>query len=246
MEISPGLSRTKLVARLQDERNPAVLGAYIGHRAWQVRQAAIIGLGNTGSPDAEPYLLQVLAAGRDDLDLTSANSALGRVGSTAALPALTGLIHHRNEDVKCSAIRALGLLGDSSLTPVFVDALADRSWPSKLYAMEAIHRTADERAVGAVSERLRVILSRDRTRVVLPWSEVMYALDYLRRWQTADPKARDAIDWVGSHRLDRLLETERTWFASTFEQAPTGDVAEEGKPTRISEGPRSSRRAPRE
>ena len=78
-----------------------------------------------------------------------------RVGSKAALPALTRLIHHRNEDVKCSAIHALGLLGDSSLTPVLLEALSDRSWASKLYAMEAIHRNADERAVVAVSERLR-------------------------------------------------------------------------------------------
>ena len=67
----------------------------------------------------------------------------------------------------------------------------------------------------------------------------MYALDYLRRWETADPKARDAIDWVRSDRLDRLQATERAWFASTFEQARTSDVAEGGKPTRISERPRS-------
>lgn len=216
MGIDPGLSRTKLVARLSEERDAEVLGAFIGHRAWQVRLEAIKSLGQTGSPDAEPYLLQVLATSTDESDLTFANAALCRVGSRAAIAALTGLIHHPTDDVKCSAINALEVLGDSSLTPVYLDALSDRSWASKMYAMKAIHRNGDERAIGPVIDRLHAILSRDRGRVVRPWSEVMYALDYLRRWEPADPRSRSAIEWVRSNRLDRLQIEERTWFESTF------------------------------
>jgi HEAT repeat protein len=133
--IEVGLSRTKLVERLRVERDPEVLGAFIDHRAWQVRWEAIESLGKSESPAAERYLLKVLATSSDKSDLPLANSALGRVGSRAAIPALAELIHDSVEDVKVSAIHALGGLGDSTLTPLYLDALSDRSWVAKWSAM---------------------------------------------------------------------------------------------------------------
>ncbi len=215
MRIDPKLPRAKLVALIRDERDPAVLGTFLDHHAWQVRWAAIKSLGETGSPAAEVYLLRVLDSPRDQDDLTFANAALSRVGSEAAIPALTGLIHHPVDDVRCSAINALGILGDSSLTPVYLDALSDRSWAAKSYAMGAIHQNADERAIGPVVARLHVILSRERTRHVMPWTEVMYALDFLQRWST-DARSQEAIAWVRAKRLDRLQDDERAWFDATF------------------------------
>ncbi len=216
MGIEHGLSRAKLVERLQEERDPEVLGTYIGHRAWQVRIAAIQGLGKSDSPAAERYLLQVLATSSDDFDLSSANAALSRVGSEASIPALTRLIHHPVDDVKGSAINTLTVLGDHSLTPVYLDALSDRSWTAKWYAMAAIHRKGDARAIRPVAERLRKALSRERKTAILGWSEVMYALDFLGRWREADPIADRTIEWVRSDRLDRLQSDEREWFLSTF------------------------------
>jgi hypothetical protein len=216
MGIEGGLSRTKLVERLRDERDPEVLGAFVGHRAWQVRLEAIQSLGKSGSPAAEPHLLQVISTSRDKGDLTFANAALGQVGSRAAIPALSGFIHHPVEDVKSSAIRALGVLGDSSLTPLYLDALSDRSWIAKWSALGAIHRNADGRAVGPVIKRRRTILSSERRTIVGGWSEVMYALDFLNRWRTTDSTASEAIEWVRSNRLDRLQTDERAWFVATF------------------------------
>jgi HEAT repeat protein len=216
MAVDPNLSRTALVARMREERDPDVLGAFTSHRAWQVRVAAIESLGKTGSPAAEPYLLEVLATSDDQYDLTFANSALSRVGSKVAIPALTALVHHPVEDVRCSAISALGVLGDPSLTPIYLDALSDRSWAAKLYAMKAIHQNGDERAIGPVVNRVHAILGRERTRIVVPWTEIMYALDYLRRWESADPRPQEAIEWVRSSRLGRLQKDERRWFESTF------------------------------
>ena len=204
------------MARLHDERDPEVLGQFIGHPAWQVRLEAIQSLGESGSPAAEPHLLQVLAKSRDKADLSFANAALGRVGSQAAIPALAGFIHHPAEDVKSSAIHALGVLGDSSLTPIYLDALSDRSWVAKWYAMGAIHRNGDARAAGPVIERLRAVLTRDRKTAVGGWSEVMYGLDFLRRWRDTDPSAAQMIEWVRSKSLDRLDPHEREWFESTF------------------------------
>jgi HEAT repeat protein len=102
--IEAGLSRAKLIQRLRVERDPEILGAYIGHRAWQVRWEAIEGLGRSQSPAAEKYLLQVLAASDNKYDLSLANGALGKVGSRAAIPALMGFVHHPVVDVKCTAI----------------------------------------------------------------------------------------------------------------------------------------------
>ncbi len=215
MSIDPKLPRAKLIALIRDERDPEVLGTFTDHRAWQVRLEAIGSLGKTGSPAAEGYLLSVLASHRDKYDVPFANAALSRVGSKAAIPALTELIHDPVDDVKCSAINALGVLGDSSLTPVYLDALSDRSSTAKWYAMGAIHQNGDQRAIGPVVARLRVILARERMRVVMPWTEVMYALDFLRRWNM-DARSQEAIDWVRAGRLGRLQDDERTWFDSTF------------------------------
>jgi HEAT repeat protein len=211
-----GLSRTKLADRLRKERDPEVLGGYVDHPAWQVRFEAIQSLGESNSPAAERHLLQVLANSHDKADLSSANAALGRVGSHAAIPALAGLIHHPVEDVKCSAIHALGLLGDGSLTPLYLDALSDRSWVAKWYAIGAIHRNGDQRAVGPVIDRMHAVLSRDRKTAVGGWTEVMYGLDFLGRWQTTNPSAAQTIEWVRSNRMDRLHPTEREWFETTF------------------------------
>jgi len=218
MGIEAGLSRTKLRERLQAERDPDVLGDFISHPAWQVRWAAIESLGKADSPAAERHLLQVLATTRDDGDLALANAALGRVGSRAAIQALSGLVHHNVDDVKCSAINALSLLGDSSLTPLYLDALSDRSWIAKWYAVMAIHRNGDERAIRPVSDRLRSVLGRDRRTVIGGWSEVMYALDFLRRWP-ADASANSTIEWART-RIHRLQPDERTWLESTFGSQP--------------------------
>jgi HEAT repeat protein len=214
--IEVGLSRTKLVERLRVERDPEVLGAFIDHRAWQVRWEAIESLSKSESPTAEHYLLKVLATNRDKADLPIANAALGRVGSRAAIPALADLIHHRDEDVKGSAIHALGVLGNSTLTPLYLDALSDRSWVAKWMAMGAIHRNGDERAVGPVVVRLRAVLNHERRTNVGGWTEPMYALDFLKRWQAVDASARNTIEWVRSNRLDRLQPEERDWFVKTF------------------------------
>jgi HEAT repeat protein len=207
--------RQPLIARLQSERDPEVLGRYVHDRAWQVRWAAIQSLGKSESLDAEAPLLEVLAENEPN-DLPFANTALGRVGSKAAIAALTGLIHHPIEDVKASAIRALESLGDASLTPTFLDALSDRSWVAKWYAMAAIAAHADERAIDAVNERLRASLRRDRKTSVAGMTEVMYALTYLGRWRPTHPDADEAIRWVREEAIGRLHPNERTWFDATF------------------------------
>lgn len=126
----PAETRQQLVDRLRIERDPVVLGRYVHHAAWQVRWAAIQALGESGSAGAEAPLLAVLRD-NDPKDFPLANAALGKVLSKAAIPALAALVHHRIDDVKASAMAALGSLGDPSLTPIYLDALTDRSWVAR-------------------------------------------------------------------------------------------------------------------
>jgi HEAT repeat protein len=212
----PGETRQKLVARLTAERDPEVLGQYVHHRAWQVRWAAIESLGKSGSPEAEGPLLAVLRTNLDVRDYPWANAALGRVGSKAAVPALIALMHHRIEDVKGSAIAALGAIGDASLTPTYLDALSDRNWVAKWAAMGAIARNADERAIAPVSERVRSILSRERKRDLGGTTELMYALEFLERWSSSSMVAAETIRWVRANALARLHKEERAWFDTKF------------------------------
>jgi hypothetical protein len=152
------------VRRLQVVPDCTVLLPLVRHRWPQVRHAAIGALAVCrADPRAEAALLGVLADTSDDYDRISANAALSRCGTAAAIPALAAQIHHHKDDVKCSAVYALAQIGDASILPVFLDALTDRSWAAKWYAMSAIARHGDEQATEPVCERVRVILAKPRS-----------------------------------------------------------------------------------
>jgi HEAT repeat protein len=208
----PKETRQQLVQRLATERDPAVLGPYLRHGSWQVRWVAMESLGKSASPMAEVPLIELLGDDPEPKDVALIHATLGKVGSQAAIDALVRRIHHPNDDVKASAIAALQRLGDASLTPTYLDALSDRSWVAKWYAMSAIAAHGDERALDAVCERLRSSLSRQRKTNIGGATEVMYALEYLNRWRTSNQAAEDTIRWVQSKAMDRLHPAERVWF----------------------------------
>jgi hypothetical protein len=125
---------------------------------------------------------------------------------------LARFIHHPKEDVKASAINALQEVGDPSLTPLYLDALGDRSWVGKDYAMKAIHAHGDVRAIEPVMARIRAILSRDRKTKMGGWSELMYAVGYLKRWEATDGRISRFLQQVRHERWARLSEQERDWW----------------------------------
>ena len=128
----------------------------------------------------------------------------------AAIPALAAEIHHPTDDVKCSAIYALEQIGDSSLLPIFLDALTDRSAAAKWYAMSAISRHGNEQAVGPVCDRVRVILRRQRKHKQLPESELLCTLKFLAQHQD-DAAARETLSWVAEKRTAYLTDDESRW-----------------------------------
>lgn len=207
--------RRDRLGRIGSERDPHVLGQFALRSRGVERMEALVTLGEMGSPEAEPYLIEVIRGEPDPFATPMANASLGKVGSTRAIPYLTRFIHHPVEDVKQSAIAALSALGDASLTPVYLDALSDRSWGAKWYAMKAIHQRGDERAIGPVAERVKIILAKKPKTNIGGWSELMYALDFLRKWSERSSEARAMLAWAaGRQRFFR--DPELAWYENTF------------------------------
>jgi HEAT repeat protein len=125
-------------------------------------------------------------------------------------PAHAAQIHHPKDDVKSSAINALAEVGNASILPVLLDALTDRSAVAKWYAMIAVDRHGDQRAIEPVCERVRVILSRQRNRQQAPRSELLAALQFLARHRD-DPRAETTLAWAISKRFAYLTDDEAHW-----------------------------------
>jgi hypothetical protein len=223
---SPRASR---LDRISAERNPHVLGRFVLASRGVEQMEAIEAIRQLGRPEAEPYLIEMIQGPPDRFAFPGANAALASVGSAAAIPHLTRLIHSPIEDVKQSAINALASVGDASLTPLFLDALADRSWGAKWYAMKAIHDRADERAIGPVVERVKVILTRKPKTNIGGWSELMYAVDFLRLWSDRSEVARSTLKWADGRR-EFMRDPERAWYDRTFRSA--ADLASGTVPAR--------------
>lgn len=195
----------------------AVLLSLVHHRWPQVRHSAISALGNCRDPRAEAELIAVLRTSKDDYDLVYANEALGRCGSTGAVPALAAQIHDRAEDVKTSALLALDQICDSSDLPLFLDALQDRSWTAKWCAMKGIANHGDERAIGPVCDRVRAILARQRGRSQGPQSELVLALKFLSLYSESS-KAASTISWAVTTRWSFLQQVEQNWVRQHLPQ----------------------------
>jgi hypothetical protein len=197
--------------RLPEIPDCTVLLPLVSHPWGQVRHAAMSALGKCqADPQAEAALIDVLATTSDDYDRIYANAALGECGTAAAIPALAAEIHHPTDDVKCSAIYALEQIGDSSLLPIFLDALTDRSAAAKWYAITAISRHGNEQAVGPVCDRVRVILRRQRKHKQLPESELLSTLKFLAEHHV-DAAARETLSWVAEKRAAYLTDDEARW-----------------------------------
>ncbi len=183
-----------------------------GDPRWQVRHAALSVLGSCASPRAEEALLEVLDASEEVHDLVYAAAALGKVGTPRAVPALTRLaLRGPSEDVKTSALAALTKIGDASLLPVFLEALADRNAHVRGYAMAALARHGDERAVSPVIDRVTQIVSRERKQKTLP-SELIRGLEFLLRYAATDARIPALLRTIQQKRRDRLFPEEQRWM----------------------------------
>jgi len=103
-----------------------------------LRSAAVDVLGNLGSPDAVPFLVQ--AAGDPEEDVRSRVAhALGKLGDSSALPTLVEMLQDQRWPVRANAAQSLGSIGEPSARP----------------ALEAMHADPNEHARNAAEAALQ-------------------------------------------------------------------------------------------
>jgi HEAT repeat protein len=197
------------LGHLSEVPDCTVLLPLVEHK-WSVIRHDAIGALEKCRPDPriETALLSLLAATDDDYDRICVNAALGSCGTATAISALAAQIHHRTDDVKCSAVFALARIGDESTLPIFLDALTDRSLVARQYALRAISQHGNEQAIPAIRDRVHAILARRKRSAQ---SELLGCLQFLARYPN-DDQARATLSWVTDKRLDYLTAHEVGWI----------------------------------
>ena len=97
--------------------NPKEVEKYTYSDRWMIRQEAIKRLGEIGNDKSIERLIKILKTSEDKYDLIYTNSALGKLRAKSAVPVLLKHINSKKIDVACSAIYALGEIGDKSAIP---------------------------------------------------------------------------------------------------------------------------------
>ncbi|MED3561501.1 HEAT repeat domain-containing protein, partial [Bacillus xiapuensis] len=142
--------------------NETELIAKLKSKDYEIRNDAIEALGEFKTEEAENALIEFIETSKDPFDIVTAIVSLGKCGTQRCISYLIKLLQHPNQDVRCSAIYSLGILGNSTLTPVFINALNHRCPVTKAYAVSAIKKHGDERAISAICDYIKKYVSRKR------------------------------------------------------------------------------------
>ncbi len=97
---------------------------------------------------AEEYFVPFLSPDAHSFDVYCAVLGLRDCGTKSSVPHLVPLLHHPDQDVKCTSILTIAHLAGAEQTELFVRALQDPTYRDKAYAARAIEVAADGRAVG--------------------------------------------------------------------------------------------------
>lgn len=187
------------IIRLLDDRRTAV------------KQSAIEALKVFNCPKAEEALIGVIKQSTDEYELTYANAALSKIGTKQAVPYLINLLKHPKSNVICSALWALKELGDTSLLPVFLDVLSNRSPEVKTYAMLCINKHGNETAINPVIERVKFLLKRKRN---IERNDLILALEFISGFVDEHEEIYNLFDWIKTKKWDFLFNFEKDWITS--------------------------------
>jgi HEAT repeat protein len=179
-----------------DERCVAPLCSALRDGDWQVREVAIDGLGQIGSPAVE-LLVKLL---RDWDVRKSVIAALGKIRDERVLEPL--LLQLRNDEFKDDAVRALVELGEPAVSRLIkalkdkdenvrkqavlalgqikhvealdplIDMLADSDWFTRLMAAAALEAIGDERGRDAIKPLMKdpdMVVRMRVERILVKW-----------------------------------------------------------------------------
>ena len=135
------------LSKYGDEQAVPLLVKALSDREASLRAAAALGLGLTKSQAAVSPLLDRLAAETDAEALAEMLRALGRIGNSRAIPALSeragagGFFSRTPSQVRVEAVRALGEIGGDAARAVLQPLLRDRNGEVRDAAVKALSPT---------------------------------------------------------------------------------------------------------
>lgn len=186
------------LGEMGDERCVEPLARALRDGDWQVREVAIEAMGQVGSPAVETLLkllrdwevrkYAILALGkirdervlgplmlqlRNDEFKDDAIHALVELGEPA-VEKLIGALRDKDENVRKSAVLALGRIKNSDAITPLIDMLGDQDWFTRLTAAAALESIGDERGREAIKPLLKdpdMVVKMRVERILAKWKK---------------------------------------------------------------------------
>lgn len=186
------------LGEMGDERCVEPLARALRDGDWQVREVAIEALGQVGSPAVETLLkllrdwdvrkYAILALGkirdervldplmhqlRNDEFKDDAINALVELGEPAVARLITAL-KDKDENVRKSAVLALGRIKNSEAIDPLINMLSDTDWFTRLTAAAALESIGDERGREAIKPLLKdpdMVVKMRVERILAKWKK---------------------------------------------------------------------------
>jgi HEAT repeat protein len=186
------------LGEMGDERCVEPLARALRDGDWQVREVAIEALGQVGSPavetlikllrdwDVRKYAILALGKIRDERVLDplmhqlrndefkdDAINALVELGEPA-VPRLIAALKDKDENVRKSAVLALGRIKNSAAIDPLIEMLGDKDWFIRLTAAAALESIGDERGREAIKPLLKdpdMVVKMRVERILAKWKK---------------------------------------------------------------------------
>ncbi len=133
------------LAQLGDVAIPAMCDSLVHRRDHEARVAALVDALAASVGDPDEALLE-LTKSKDPAVVCDAAHILGRRQSTGALPVLTALLDHGDDNVSVNAIEALGRIGGQKSVDRLIRVLESGNFFRVFPAIEVVGRLGDVRA----------------------------------------------------------------------------------------------------
>lgn len=186
---------------------------FIDDKRTAVRYRAIQTLYKCKHPVVEDALIKVIDESQDQYDLYYASGSLSDIGTIKSIPHLIRLLERAKGDAKCVTLYALEVLGDSTLLPIFIEAMQDRSSAVKSYALSGLLKYGDETAIDVVYKRVKTILTRKRK---IKSDELVPAFEFLNRYKENHKRIQQLFEWIQSKKWDYLFDEEKDWYINNI------------------------------
>lgn len=186
------------LGEMGDERCIEPLARALRDGDWQVREVAVEGLGQVGSPavellvkllrdwDVRKYAILALGKIRDERVLDplmlqlrndefkdDAISALADLGMPS-VPRLVAALRDKDENVRKSAVLALGRIKSGEAVDPLIDMTRDPDWFIRLTAAAALEAIGDERGRDAIKPLLKdsdLVVKMRVERILAKWKK---------------------------------------------------------------------------